>query len=420
MIEVVGDSARGEELAFVRLTVDGDRIVDADAPGLARPLAGLTLLEAAAVAGETLAADALANALGKVFPADPTPGRIAVAMSGGVDSAVALLRAGPQRDRRHPQALARSRRPRLRACVLLAGGRDRGTGDLPRARAPARHARPARGVPPRSRRPVRRAVRAWGDAEPLRALQRRLPLRRAARVRRASRRLEALDRPLRAHRRARRPAAARPGRRPREGPVVHARPARPAACSTGSSSRSASWRRPRRAPRQRPPALRSPSAARARRRASSPGTTTAPSSSAKGSSRRRRDRRRGRPRARPARRLLALHARPAPRHRRRGGRAAVRAPVRRRHEHTRRRSPRLARLHDGRGPRCSARAGRAGGREAPLPLAARCRARPGAREGFALVLERPAYGVATGQIAALYDERRRRRLRRGVVRGSAN
>ena len=37
MLEVVGDSARGEELAFVRLTVDGDRIVDADAPGLARP-----------------------------------------------------------------------------------------------------------------------------------------------------------------------------------------------------------------------------------------------------------------------------------------------------------------------------------------------------------------------------------------------
>ena len=95
MLEVVGDSARGEELAFVRLTIDGDRIVDADAPGLARPLAGLTLLEAAAVPGETLAADALANALAQVFSAEPDPDRIAVAMSGGVDSAVALLRAGP-------------------------------------------------------------------------------------------------------------------------------------------------------------------------------------------------------------------------------------------------------------------------------------------------------------------------------------
>jgi tRNA-specific 2-thiouridylase len=94
MLEVIGDSARGEELAFVRLTIDGDRIVAADAPGLERPLAGLTLLEAAAVPGETLAADALANALAQVFHAEPDPSRIAVAMSGGVDSAVALLRAG--------------------------------------------------------------------------------------------------------------------------------------------------------------------------------------------------------------------------------------------------------------------------------------------------------------------------------------
>jgi len=95
MMEVFGDSARGDELAFVRLQVHGDRIVEADAPGMARPLAGLTLLEAAAVRGETLAADALANALAQVFRADADPDRVAVAMSGGVDSAVALLRAGP-------------------------------------------------------------------------------------------------------------------------------------------------------------------------------------------------------------------------------------------------------------------------------------------------------------------------------------
>jgi tRNA-specific 2-thiouridylase len=96
MREVFGDSARGAELAFVRLVVDGDRILEADAPGLAQPLAGLTLLEAAAVPGETLAADALANALAQVFHAAHDPQRIAVAMSGGVDSAVALLRAGPE------------------------------------------------------------------------------------------------------------------------------------------------------------------------------------------------------------------------------------------------------------------------------------------------------------------------------------
>jgi tRNA-uridine 2-sulfurtransferase len=95
MIDVIGDSARGSDFALVRLTVDGDRIVDADAPGLARRLAGLTLLEAAAVPGETLAADALANALAQVFVAEPRSGRAAVAMSGGVDSAVALLRAAP-------------------------------------------------------------------------------------------------------------------------------------------------------------------------------------------------------------------------------------------------------------------------------------------------------------------------------------
>jgi tRNA-uridine 2-sulfurtransferase len=94
-VETFGDSTRDGEWAAVRLLVDDDRIVEADAPGLERGLAGLTLLEAAAVGGETLAVDALANALGPVFRAEPLPGRTAVAMSGGVDSAVALLRAAP-------------------------------------------------------------------------------------------------------------------------------------------------------------------------------------------------------------------------------------------------------------------------------------------------------------------------------------
>ena len=63
-------------------------------PGLERDVEGLTLIEAASVGGETLAVDALANALAQVFRAEPHPDRVAVAMSGGVDSAVALLRAG--------------------------------------------------------------------------------------------------------------------------------------------------------------------------------------------------------------------------------------------------------------------------------------------------------------------------------------
>jgi tRNA-uridine 2-sulfurtransferase len=92
--ELVGDSARGADWALVRLTVEGERIVDADADGLAEDLRGLTLLEAAAVGGETLVVDALANALGPTLRAEPHPERVAVAMSGGVDSAVTLLKAG--------------------------------------------------------------------------------------------------------------------------------------------------------------------------------------------------------------------------------------------------------------------------------------------------------------------------------------
>jgi tRNA-uridine 2-sulfurtransferase len=95
VIELLGDSARGCDFALARLRVDGDKIVEADAPGLEHELVGLTLLEAAAVGGETLAVDALANAIGPVFRAPRSPGRVAVAMSGGVDSAVALLRSLP-------------------------------------------------------------------------------------------------------------------------------------------------------------------------------------------------------------------------------------------------------------------------------------------------------------------------------------
>jgi tRNA-uridine 2-sulfurtransferase len=94
VIELIGDSARGDEFALVRLRVDGDRIVDADAAGVAEDLRGKTLLEAAAIGGETLPVDALANAIGPAIRAVPDARRTAVAMSGGVDSAVALLRAG--------------------------------------------------------------------------------------------------------------------------------------------------------------------------------------------------------------------------------------------------------------------------------------------------------------------------------------
>jgi tRNA-uridine 2-sulfurtransferase len=93
--EVFGDATREGEWASVRLSVHRDVIVEADAPGLDRVVTGMTLLEAAAVAGEPLAVEALATALGQAFVASPAPGRAVVAMSGGVDSAVALLRAAP-------------------------------------------------------------------------------------------------------------------------------------------------------------------------------------------------------------------------------------------------------------------------------------------------------------------------------------
>ena len=96
VVEVFGDATRDGEWASARLRVADDRIVGADVSGLAREVDGLTLLEAAAIGGEPLAVEALAAALGQVFRAAPEPGRVGVAMSGGVDSAVALLRAGPQ------------------------------------------------------------------------------------------------------------------------------------------------------------------------------------------------------------------------------------------------------------------------------------------------------------------------------------
>jgi tRNA-specific 2-thiouridylase len=94
MHEVFGDASRNGDWAAVRLRLRGDCIVEADADGLSGDLAGLTLLEAASVGGESLAVEALAAAIGPVFRAPASDSRVAVAMSGGVDSAVALLRAG--------------------------------------------------------------------------------------------------------------------------------------------------------------------------------------------------------------------------------------------------------------------------------------------------------------------------------------
>src|SRR5664279_1334532 len=71
MRTVFGDATISGEWTSARLRLRGERIVEA-------------------------AVEALAQAIVPVFRATPDPERVAVAMSGGVDSAVALLEAGPK------------------------------------------------------------------------------------------------------------------------------------------------------------------------------------------------------------------------------------------------------------------------------------------------------------------------------------
>ena len=96
--ELIGNAARGADLAWIALSVRRGRIESARGEGdgteeLCAAVRGLRLLEAAAVPGPPLALDALHDALGPAVRAAPDPDRVAVAMSGGVDSAVALLEA---------------------------------------------------------------------------------------------------------------------------------------------------------------------------------------------------------------------------------------------------------------------------------------------------------------------------------------
>lgn len=96
--ELIGNAARGDDLAWVAVRVERGRIASARGEGagaaeLCREIRGLTLLEAAAVPGPSLALDALHDAIGPAVRARFEPGRVVVAMSGGVDSAVALLEA---------------------------------------------------------------------------------------------------------------------------------------------------------------------------------------------------------------------------------------------------------------------------------------------------------------------------------------
>ncbi|MCY4086995.1 MAG: tRNA 2-thiouridine(34) synthase MnmA [Actinomycetia bacterium] len=95
MQELTGDASEGEDWAWIRLGVEDQLIRQATGGGpgaaeLCRSLEGLSLLEAAACGGAPLMLDALHVALGPAVAADSSPDRLVVAMSGGVDSAVAL------------------------------------------------------------------------------------------------------------------------------------------------------------------------------------------------------------------------------------------------------------------------------------------------------------------------------------------
>jgi tRNA-specific 2-thiouridylase len=97
VVELLGHSAKNGDLAWMAVSIDRGRLVAVRGEGegtkaLGDEIRGLTLLEAAAVPGGTLAVDALHDALGPAVRAPRDPARAAVAMSGGVDSAVALLR----------------------------------------------------------------------------------------------------------------------------------------------------------------------------------------------------------------------------------------------------------------------------------------------------------------------------------------
>ena len=165
--EVFGDATRGASWARCGSTFDGDTIVAADAPGLERPLDGLTLLEAAAVGGEPLAVEALASAHRPGLPRRRrVTGRVAVAMSGGVDSAVALLRAGQHAIGVTLRLWQDPAAPGHRARLLLARRGRCGARDVSRARSPARDARPARGVQARDRRSLHAGLRAGETPNP--------------------------------------------------------------------------------------------------------------------------------------------------------------------------------------------------------------------------------------------------------------
>ena len=231
-------------------------------------------------------------------------------MSGGVDSAVALLRAGSGavgvtlRLWQDPAAPDTERACCSPAAVAAARATCHALG-LPHVTLDLREE-----FKSADRRSVRRTRYEAGETpNPCMRCNGAFRFDALVALRRACRSRRALDGPLRADRRARRPAARRArGATSRRTSRTCSRPSIRAS-SSGSASRSASRRRTRRAPRprgrgSRPRGGREPGGVLPRRRRL-PRVPRAPGL-ARG---RGADRRRGGARARPARRLLAVHAR---------------------------------------------------------------------------------------------------------------
>ena len=171
-LELIGDSARGDDYAAVRLVRRGrpDRRRRRAGPRAVarRPLAARGRRRARRDARRRRARERDRARVRGAARARPDRGR---------DERRRRQRRGapargPERDRRHAAPLARPGRPERRARLLLTRRRHRRARDLPPARASSRHARPARRVPRDGRRAVRRGLRAGPDAEPVHALQR--------------------------------------------------------------------------------------------------------------------------------------------------------------------------------------------------------------------------------------------------------
>src|SRR5579862_5218085 len=411
MRELLGDSARGDDWAVVRLRVAGETIVDAEADGLAQELRGLTLLEAAAVGGERLPVDALANALGPAFRASPDPRRVAVGVSGGVDSAVALLKAGPQAvgvtlrlwlDPRGPDA--------ERACCS------------PSAVVAARETCHALGLPHVTldlREPFRRAVvepfvRGYARGETPNPCIRCNGGFRFARLLGFARRAGAS-----------RLATGHYARIvERDGRVLLAR----AADVRKDQSYMLARVDPKLLGRIWFP-LGEQTKEQTRAEAAAAGLAVAGRAESQEAcflaggdyrdflERHGADRRRRRPARRRARRLLAVHPRAASWPRRGGRRAALRGRLERAHEHRDGRAAARARAHAGQRPRPSLRACKVGDGEAPLPLTGRLRDGRGDRVRVPASARRAR--VRRGRRTGRRSLRRRRggRVRAGDVRG---